>query len=88
MFNLDLNTVALLVIAGLNVLTAIVTWRTNLTAKETRQIAQQTEHNTNSLSEQLVAATGKAAYAAGREEMRGEAEDKAAAVAQEANRKS
>ena len=49
---------------------------------ETKIIAQKTELNTNSMREQLVAATGAASHAAGLEQGRTEGEAKAAILAE------
>lgn len=66
----------LLSIALLNAFTAFMAWRTHLLTK-------QVEVATNSMKDALVKATGEASHAAGKEEGRVEAENKAgnAAVA-------
>jgi hypothetical protein len=74
MADIDLNTLALLGIAGLNAFTAWVAW-------QTRDLTKKTETNTNSMREQLVTATGLAAHAAGLEEGRVEGKATAATLA-------
>lgn len=64
---MDVNTGVLLLVAVLNIATLYFT--------------RQTEKNTNSMKDALVASTGVAAHAAGRDEMRAESEATAAAVA-------
>ncbi len=65
----------LLIIAIVNAITAIMTWKT-------KRAAEKTEVNTNHMREQLVVATGAASHAAGKEEGRAEGEAKAAVLAQ------
>lgn len=74
LFSVDANTVALAFIAVLNVITAILAYKTHRQAK-------LTEKNTNSMKDALVAATKKASFAEGREDMRSEtkADEKAEA---------
>ncbi len=65
-------------IAIINAFTAWMTWRTHQTSVETQSIAKQTELNTNSLAIKLNEQTALASHAAGREEMRVEADKTAA----------
>lgn len=83
-----LNTLMLLAIAALNAWVAWMAYRTKQDAAATKvavvatQVAvEKTEVNTNHMREQLVTATGEAAHAAGRQEMRQEAEATAATLA-------
>lgn len=64
---MDINTGVLLLVAVMNAATLYFT--------------RQTEKNTNSMKDALVKSTSIAAHAAGRDEMRAEAEAEAAVVA-------
>lgn len=72
----------LLGIALLNVVTALVTWRTHLVVLPAISKITQLEKNTNSIKDALVKVTGEAAHAAGKEEGRVEGEQKAAILAE------
>lgn len=72
----------LLVIALVNAFTAFMAWKTKNIAQDTKVAAEKTEVNTNHMREQLVAATGDAAHAAGKEEGRAEGVAKAAILAE------
>ena len=87
--SVDLNTLALLGIAAFQAVAAFFTWRTHETTKitrgvamETQAIAKQTEVNSNSKMDLLLAANSKAEYASGHEDARLEAEAKAGVLAQ------
>lgn len=71
---MDWSALAWLLIACINAYTAWLTWKTREIATETKEIAQKTEINTNSLTKQLNEQTALASHAAGREEMRTEVE--------------
>jgi hypothetical protein len=79
---MDPNTLVLLAIALLNAWVALMAWRTKRDIHATKIAVEKTEVNTNHMREQLVEATGVAAHAAGRDEMRQEAEATAATLAQ------
>lgn len=61
--------------------TQAIVGQTHTIAVETRELAEKTEINTNSMKDALVKATGEAAHAAGKEEGRSEGEAKAVIVA-------
>ena len=73
---LDGDTIGLIIVAIINAYTAYV-------STKTRAIAQKTETNTNSMKDQLMAATAISSHAEGREEGRAEGERKAAILAQD-----
>jgi len=80
--SVDANTVVLFLIALANAFTAYMVQRTHKVAVQTQEYSLQTEKNTNSMKDALVAATDKASFAAGKDEARGEGERKAAALAE------
>lgn len=54
------------IVTGLSaVLIAYFTYRTHAVAKETNAVAKMTEHNTNSMKDELVSEVRKASFAAG-----------------------
>lgn len=72
---------SLVIIAVGQVLTAMLTFAGIYIASQTREIAQKTELNTNSMREALVIEKGKASFHEGKEEGRAEGEAKAAVLA-------
>lgn len=72
----------LLLIAVANLGTAILAWRTHAATKATQLNVEKVEIATNSMKDALVAKTGEAAHAAGREEGRLAGEAKAASLAE------
>lgn len=77
----DLNTAMLFGIALSNAAGLYFSWRAKSIAVTTSETVAVLEKNTNSIKDALVAKTGEAAHAAGREEMRIEGEAKAATLA-------
>lgn len=73
----DYNTFMLLLIAIINAGSTFMIWWMKQDIRATKIAVMQTEVNTNSMREQLVQRTGEAERAAGRDEMRIEAEKKA-----------
>lgn len=76
------NTVALIAVALINAYVAYQAKKTRSLASETKNIAEQTEKNTNSMKDALVASTKLASHAEGKEEGRIEGEAKAATLAE------
>jgi len=72
---MSLDQVILICVALVNAFTAVLTWRAH-------SLIKQVEVATNSMKDQLVAATGEAAHAAGMEEQRGLSDKKAATLAE------
>jgi hypothetical protein len=68
MSNFDLHDAVLVVIALVNVITAVI-------AYSTRKLTMQVEVATNSMKDALVAAEKKVSFGEGREEMRAERDD-------------
>lgn len=81
MMAIDPN-ITLLAVAVANAATAYFAWRAKIVATETKEIALQTEKNTNSMKDALVLKVGEAAHAAGLEQGRVAGEAKAAVLAE------
>ncbi len=73
-----INTWSLLVIAGINLAIAVLTWRTHKLATRTNENIATVERATNSMKDALVAATAKASFAEGADSARIAGEEKAA----------
>lgn len=78
----NLNSWILLGIAAFNMAGAYFAYQAAALAKSTQSTIEVLEKNTNSIKDALVAKTGEAAHAAGKEEGRLEGEQKAAVLAE------
>lgn len=62
----------LLAIAGFNVVSAVLAWRTNTMAAKTHDLTKQVEVATNSMKDALIVAEKKLSFGEGREEGKSE----------------
>ena len=79
---LDPN-VTLIVVALLNCITSIFTWRTHKVVKDSADVIDKLEKNTNSIKDALVKSTGEAAFSAGRAKGRKEEENRVSSLSKE-----
>jgi len=78
----QINTIAWLLIAACNLITAFLSFRTNQAAVSTQANMAKVEIATNSMKDALVTATAKASYAEGHTVGTAEGESKAATLAE------
>jgi hypothetical protein len=78
----DINTLAWIMVAVVNLLTAYLAWQASRAAKVTNASMLQVVHATDGMKDALVAATAKASFSAGAEHAQAITEGKADVLAQ------